>query len=164
MIEAPFEVGRMLGRLNDVGIPYVVVGGIAVIVHGYVRPTEDLDVLVPQSQQTGDALRALLTDWGATRLDGSALPDALFDGDHNVRARTPDGVIDFIPEGEPPLDFEGVRQTARLVEIDGVETRVCDLGHLAAFKRLAGRMRDRADLAELEAAHGELPDVDLDRL
>jgi hypothetical protein len=26
----------MLGRLNDAAIPYVVVGGIAVIVHGYV--------------------------------------------------------------------------------------------------------------------------------
>ena len=90
MTEAPFEVGRMLGRLNDAGIPYVVVGGIAVI---------------------------------------------------------------------PPLDFESVRETARSVEIDGVETRVCDLGHLAAFKRLAGRLRDRADLAELEAAHGTLPEL-----
>lgn len=112
MIEAPFEVGRMLGRLNDADLPYVVVGGIAVIVHGYVRPTDDLDVLV-----------------------------------------------DFIPEGSPPLDFEGVLETARAVEIDGVETRVCDLGHLTAFKRLAGRMRDRADLEELEAAHGPLPEV-----
>jgi predicted nucleotidyltransferase len=158
VIEAPFEVGRMLGRLNDAGLPYVVVGGIAVIVHGYVRPTEDLDALVPRRSQVGEELRVLLTEWGATRLDGSALPDALFDGEHNVRAHTPDGVIDFIPEGEPPLDFEGVHRTARSVEIDGVETRVCDLAHLAAFKRLAGRMRDRADLAELEAAHGDLPD------
>lgn len=159
MIEAPFEVGRMLGRLNDAGLPYVVVGGIAVIVHGYVRPTEDLDVLVPERREIGKTLRALLAAWDATRLDGSALPDALFDGEHNVRALTPDGVIDFIPEGSPPLDFEGVLETARAVEIDGVETRVCDLGHLAAFKRLAGRMRDRADLAELEAAHGPLPEV-----
>jgi predicted nucleotidyltransferase len=159
VIDTPFEVGRMLGRLNGSGIPYVVVGGIAVIVHGYVRPTEDLDVLVPQRSPIGDALRVLLADWGATRLDGSALPDALFDGEHNVRARTPDGVVDFIPEGEPPLDFEAVRDSAQRVEIDGVETRVCDLRHLAAFKRLAGRLRDRADLAELEAAHGALPDV-----
>jgi predicted nucleotidyltransferase len=159
VIEAPFEVGRMLGRLNDAELPYVVVGGIAVIVHGYVRPTEDLDVLVPQRPEIGEALRTLLSDWGATRPDGSALPDALFDGDHNVRARTRDGVIDLIPEGAPPLDFESVLETARLVEIDGIETRVCDLGHLAAFKRLAGRLRDRADLAELEAAHGKLPDV-----
>jgi predicted nucleotidyltransferase len=159
MIEAPFEVGRMLGRLNDAAFPYVVVGGIAVIVHGYVRPTEDLDVLVPERREIGQALRALLDDWGATRPDGSVLPDALFDGEHNVRALTPDGVVDVIPEGPPPLDFASVFETARSVEIDGVETRVCDLGHLAAFKRVAGRVRDRADLAELEAAHGSLPEV-----
>ena len=80
MIEAPFEVGRMLGRLNDADLPYVVVGGIAVIVHGYVRPTEDLDVLVPERREIGEALQALLAAWDATRLDGSALPDALFSG------------------------------------------------------------------------------------
>jgi predicted nucleotidyltransferase len=159
MIEAPFEVGRMLGRLNDAAIPYVVVGGIAVIVHGYVRPTEDLDVLVPDEPAIGEALRALLADWGGTRLDGSPLPEALFDGEHNVRALTPDGIIDFIPAGPPPLDFASVHETARSIEIEGVRTRVCDLGHLAAFKRLAGRLLDRADLAELEAAHGRLPEV-----
>jgi hypothetical protein len=149
----------MLGRLNQAEIPYVVVGGIAVIVHGYVRPTEDLDVLVPCSPATGASLRVLLEDWGGTRPDGSALPEALFDGNHNVRALTPDGIVDFIPEGVPPLDFEGVLASARSVKIDEVVTKVCDLAHLAAFKRLAGRLRDRADLVELEAAHGELPDL-----
>jgi predicted nucleotidyltransferase len=159
MIEAPFEVGRMLGRLNDAELPYVVIGGIAVMVHGYVRPTEDLDLLVPERPEVGEALRALLVGWGATRLDGSALPDVLFDGEHNVRALTPDGIIDFVPEGAPPLDFDSVFETAQSVEIAGMETRVCDLGHLAALKRIAGRIRDRADLAELEAAHGELPEI-----
>jgi len=60
-----------------------------VIVHGYVRPTEDLDVLVPHGPGTGASLRTLLEDWGGTRPDGSALPEALFDGNHNVRALPP---------------------------------------------------------------------------
>ena len=89
MIEAPFEVGRMLGRLNDADLPYVVVGGIAVIVHGYVRPTEDLDVLVPERREIGEALQALLAAWDATRLDGSALPDALFSGRRGRSRLTP---------------------------------------------------------------------------
>ena len=157
MIE-PLEEGQILARLNQGQLPYVVVGGFAVIVHGYLRTTEDLDVLVPATREVGEQLERLLAGWPATRVDGSPLPAVLFDGEHHIRARTPDGIIDFIPEGLPPLDFEGVRASARPIEIAGEATRVCDLAHLVAFKRLADRPQDRADLAELEAAHGTLPE------
>ncbi|CAN5587088.1 hypothetical protein BH20ACT18_BH20ACT18_06280 [soil metagenome] len=56
-------------------------------------------------------------------MDGSPLPAVLFDGDHHIRARTPDGVVDFIPEGLPPLDFDGVHSSARPVEIAGEADR-----------------------------------------
>ena len=154
----PLEEGQILARLNQARLPYVVVGGFAVIVHGYLRTTEDLDVLVPATRKVGAQLERLLGGWPATRMDGSPFPAILFDGEHHIRARTPDGIIDFIPEGLPPLDFDGVHASARPVEIVGEATRVCDLAHLVAFKRLADRPQDRADLAELEAAHGTLPE------
>lgn len=153
-------VGRMLARLNAAELPYVVVGGIAVIAYGYVRVTEDLDVLVPDAPETGTTLKALLRDWGATRLAGDPLPEALFDGAHQIRALTPDGAIDFIPEGAPPLDFASVAAASVEEAVEGEPTRIVGLAHLVAMKRLAGRLRDRADLAELEAAHGRLPDTD----
>lgn len=39
--------GRLLEELNGAGVQYVVIGGIAVIRHGVVRATKDLDVGVP---------------------------------------------------------------------------------------------------------------------
>ena len=44
-----------------------------------------------------------------------------------------------------------------LADYGGVEFRVAGLSSIVAFKRLAGRPRDRNDLAELEEIHGELP-------
>lgn len=40
-----------------------------------------------------------------------------------------------------------------------LHTPICSLADLVALKRVAGRERDRVDLADLEAAHGELPTV-----
>jgi hypothetical protein len=47
--------------------------------------------------------------------------------------------------------------------VDGVEAPICSLGDLGTMKRAVGRERDLADLADLEAGHGELPDAEESR-
>ena len=42
----PRDDGAILAHLNAAGVDYVVIGGWAVIAHGYVRATRDIDVLV----------------------------------------------------------------------------------------------------------------------
>ena len=49
----------------------VVVGGIAVIRHGVVRATKDVDVVVGTDGGTAAALAYLMIEWEATRPDGS---------------------------------------------------------------------------------------------
>jgi len=43
-MEPSFE--KLLGLLAESGVRFVVVGGVAVTLHGYVRLTEDVDLLV----------------------------------------------------------------------------------------------------------------------
>jgi 16S rRNA C1402 (ribose-2'-O) methylase RsmI len=64
--------GRLLSDLNAAGVRYVVIGGIAVIRHGVVRATRDVDVVVASDERTAAALDALRDVWKATRPDGSA--------------------------------------------------------------------------------------------
>ncbi|MGA8354414.1 MAG: hypothetical protein WB698_09630 [Solirubrobacteraceae bacterium] len=78
-------------------------------------------------------------------------------GRAHLRASTSAGLIDVIRGGLPPLDYETVEARAMLADYGGVEFRVAGLSSIVAFKRLAGRPRDRNDLAELEEIHGELP-------
>lgn len=56
-----------------------------------------------------------------------------------------------------PLDYETVEARAMVADYGNGEFRVAGLRSIVAFKRLAGRPRDRNDLAELEEVHGELP-------
>ena len=43
------DFGRILAGLNEAAIPYVLVGGLAVGVHGYARYTKDVDVIVAET-------------------------------------------------------------------------------------------------------------------
>lgn len=73
--------GSLLKDLNEAGVPYVVVGGIAVIRHGVVRATKDLAVVVAPDDATEAALGELMGRWGRPaltvqeRIGGSRRPD-----------------------------------------------------------------------------------------
>lgn len=154
----PEDFGALLAELNRDELPYVLIGGVAVNLLGYARMTQDVDVLVPATPEQGQRIRALLERLGATRIDGSPLPELLFDGEHHIRALTPLGIVDFVPEGEVPLDYTSVREHAEADDLHGVPCWRVNLAHLVALKRLAGRPIDREDLASLEAAYGSLPE------
>lgn len=146
----PRDDGALLAHLNDAAVDYVVIGGWAVIAHGYVRATNDVDVLVADTpgvrRQVTEALAAL----GAIRLNGDALSADRPMPDQGWQVETTLGRLDVLLEGPPPLDLASVKADASRRTIDGTPVMVSGLAHLAAFKRLAGRLSDRADLDELE--------------
>jgi hypothetical protein len=57
---APFEPGPLIERLVDAGVEFVIVGGFAVIAHGYVRATRDLDIVPAPTRENYKRLAALL--------------------------------------------------------------------------------------------------------
>ncbi len=137
---------------------FVVIGGFAVIANDYVRATEDIDLLIPDDPANDAAIDRALATLGATWTDGDRPyePGGIAGRDHS-RLWTEHGLIDLLREGASPLDFATVRDHALRSDLGDGEFRVAGLASLVAFKRLAGRPRDRSDLAELEAIHGQLP-------
>lgn len=81
--------GRILEDLNGVGVRYVLIGGIALIRHGVVRATRDVDAVFDPEQDNVERIRKLIEQWGATRPDGSAVPEDGIAGDrtlHHLKA------------------------------------------------------------------------------
>lgn len=152
------EFGSMLAGLDQAGVRFVVIGGVAVIGHGVVRATKDLDVVVGTDAEAAETIGAAMSDWAATRPDGSAEPRTVPSAGWPLHLRTPHGLLDLLAEGHPPLDLEGLLARATLRRIDGVTAPLRSLADLVALKRRAGRERNLADLADLAAAHGELPE------
>ena len=151
--------GRMLAALNAQGVGYVVVGGIAVIRHGVVRATRDLDVIVAGGTENIEAIRSLVAEWRATRPDGSPLPDDAIAPGKDLHLLTPDGEVDLLAERPAPLSFSELLNRSDTRKVDGVEAPIVSLADLVALKRIAARGRDLEDLRALEEAHGELPET-----
>ena len=154
--------GQILSDLNEVGVRYVLIGGIALIRHGVVRMTRDIDVVVEPGNDNMERIRALIVGWGAKRPDGSSIPAETIATGRSIHLATPHGHLDLLAEQASPLTFAELITRADVRRVDGVEAPICSLGDLVALKRIAGRERDLADLSELEAAHGELPDSRVD--
>jgi hypothetical protein len=137
---------KIVARLEALGVPYAVVGGMALFLHGYRRFTEDVDILVTRE--------------GLTRvheeLEGRGyLPP--FTGSKNLRDTEYGVKIEFLVAGDYPGDGKpkpvsfpdpaGVRQ-----EVDQV--KVLNLDKLIELKLASGitnpgRMKDLADVQEM---------------
>lgn len=46
LVDALEDALRVISSMNDAGVDYVIVGGAAMNLHGFVRATEDLDVFI----------------------------------------------------------------------------------------------------------------------
>jgi predicted nucleotidyltransferase len=149
--------GRILKDLNSAEVEYVLVGGIAMIRHGVVRATRDIDAVFEPSDQNVNRIRGLIDRWQATRPDGSPVDLDQVKSDRTVHLSTPHGDLDLLSEKIAGIPFARLRERADVKQVDGAPAAICSLADLVALKRAAGRERDLADLSDLEAAHGELP-------
>ena len=147
---------EILRRLTTRGVDYVVVGGIAAVLHGSARNTFDLDLCFATDRANLDALGAVLVELGA-RLRGvdGDLP-FVPDGDALARVEllmleTAAGNLDVLarPPGAP--SYEALRRNAERFDLGGFTVLVASLDDLMAMKRTADRAKDRADLVELAA-------------
>jgi hypothetical protein len=130
--------------LNRYSVRYLVVGGYAVALHGYVRYTKDIDVWIDATPDNAERLAAALEAFGAS-VDASQflIPDkVLFIGN-------PPNRIDVLTS-IPGVDFV-VCYEKRLEEtLDGVTITLIDKTSLIAAKKASARPQDLLDAAKLE--------------
>jgi hypothetical protein len=131
--------------LNDAGVHYVVVGAYALALHGVIRATRGLGVLIePTLENATRALHALQgLKWGIAReLDPAEVvvkPVTIIGDDPRVDLLTLAWSVRYA-DAAP-----GIRR----VQIDGVEVPFADLDTLIRSKR-TNRLQDLADVEELE--------------
>ncbi|MEX2188289.1 MAG: nucleotidyl transferase AbiEii/AbiGii toxin family protein [Pirellulales bacterium] len=140
---------KLAARLDDLGIPYAIAGGMALFFHGYRRFTEDIDVVV-----TADDLKRIHEE-----LEGRGYVP-VFAGSKNLRD-TEHGVrIEFLVTGQFPGDglpkpvaFPNPAEKQTVIE----SARFVPLETLIEMKLASGitsprRIRDLSDVQEVIAA------------
>jgi hypothetical protein len=121
-VETVGAFANIFRELDGAGAGYVVVGGVAVVLHGYARVTADIDLVVDFAP--GEAIRAVAA---LTRL--------------GMQPRAPVEARDFADPAARPSR----------VHVDGREVAIASIDDLVTMKRLAGRAKDLDDIAALEA-------------
>jgi Domain of unknown function (DUF1814). len=155
---ATFEA---VAELNKAGVKYVVVGGVATVIHGHPRHTDDIDFIVALDRQ--NALAAVQ----AIMLAGFA-PNIPIDpedfADEVIRQAWIKEknmlVLGFRHKTDPfqhidlfvsyPIDFDKMYRDSEVKEAYGTPVRVCSIDDLIRLKLLAGRPKDLEDVRILE--------------
>lgn len=157
--------------LNNEWVPFVVVGGLAVVAHGYGRATQYLDLVIRlQPDSILGAFRGLATLGYQPIVPVTA--ESFADAGQRARWIAEKGmtVLNFHSDRHretpvdifvtEPFDFQTECDSALIDEISpGVPLRIVRLGTLLRMKRNAGRPQDLADISELRRLHGDDHDV-----
>jgi predicted nucleotidyltransferase len=156
----PLRLRELLERLTAAEVRFVLVGGLAVNAWGYLRGTQDVDVVPDPDSANLEKLDSLLCELGGKvdvegrLLTSDAISTFLRAGDRTL-VRTELGQVDVLQGLSQVPAYEDLERQATDVEVNGLVVRVCSLGHLLEMKRASDRPRDRDDLEALEAAQAE---------
>ena len=146
--------------LNDANVKYVVVGGLATVLHGYARLTVDVDLMVDLAPE--EAARAVQTLESLGFKPRAPVPAAQFaDAAKRKEWIEQKGmkVFSFHNPGNPmltvdvfvqhPIPFADLRARAERMAIDGVPVYICSIDDLITLKQQAGRPLDLQDIEML---------------
>jgi hypothetical protein len=146
----PLSPTDLLATLSECGVDFVVIGALAVGVHGEVRGTGDVDVMVPSGDDANKrALETALGKLGAERI----LPEHGEDPDYPVLMfGTRYGRLDILyrPDGSAP--YAKVKARAITRRIGGQPVRVAGKDDMVRMKLAAGRPDDLRDVASMTAS------------
>lgn len=134
---------------NSEGVSYVLIGGWAVIIHGFPRLTNDIDFLIDDAEENvGKIKNALGKIFNDKSIDEIRLTDVT---DYSViRYISPDGVtIDLMAKIGEVADYKSVTGHIVTFEILGNDIPVLDVETLIELKDTI-RDKDKMDLAFLK--------------
>jgi hypothetical protein len=156
-----FEPDALLLVLSEAQVRFVVIGGVAVGVHGFVRATKDLNIVPdPAPREPGEACspaRGDPRDIGTGELPPEEFPYdptdqlQLAEG-ANFRLETSHGALDimqWVPGIETDPAYPELLGQAVKVGFRGTKISVCGIEHLCTMKRTAAREQDLVDLRAL---------------
>ena len=155
------DLRRLLQRLDESGIEFVLVGGYAAMLHGSSLLTRDVDVcavLTPATiEKLRDALRELhpvhrLSSPQRSFLDVPESGTAL----DNLYLNTDLGTLDLLSRITGVGDYARVVRDAIEVDLSGLRVRAISLDDLIAAKEALGRDKDLIAAKELRAVRRKL--------
>ena len=136
---------RLLRLFLEADVEYVVIGGYAVIAHGYIRYTGDLDILIRPTEENGRRAVAALEQFGRPPGEFEVADFTLVP---HVLSFTQESDFDLLT-ATPGVEFEECYVHCLVLTIDGTPVNFINLAALRQTKLATGRPKDLLDLENL---------------
>jgi hypothetical protein len=137
---------EFLKSLTSNRVEYLLIGGYAVAIHGYIRATNDLDVWVNANPENAARMDRALREFGfATE---GLTPDLFLTENSVVRMGLPPLRIEILTSISG-VEFEPCYAEKEIIQVEEVMVPVISLARLRQNKAASGRAKDLADLEGL---------------
>jgi len=148
MTEIKQAVKSICELLNKHQVEYIIIGGFAVIYHGYPRSTADLDFWYAPTTENFIRLIAAFQEHG---VDTSDLKTIVFDPDKTyLRIPALGFRTEFLPSLPGFKSFYEVKKRADRILLDEVPVSIISYEDLLKNKSTVGRLKDQLDIEELK--------------
>ena len=159
---------RVFRDLQEKGVRYAVAGGVALVLHGVVRFTADLDLLIDLSADNLGRFLRVMADLGYKPRNPVAADELLDPAKRRAWKQEKDmQVFSFVDPAQPmslidifleePIPFHEVDAGIVRMTAKGVTIPVLSVEHLKRLKRISGRPQDLADIEALDQLEQEQP-------
>ena len=151
---------EILRAFQKAKVKYILVGGIALNLHGALRATADLDILVEMSDENLAKIVSILRNRGyqvRQPVDPMGIADAEIRKDwirnkhmkafNFFKGRELEEVDIII---DSPVSYAAASKQTKKIKIDGILLPLISIEHLIQMKRGTGREIDRLDVAQLK--------------
>jgi predicted nucleotidyltransferase len=145
-LELARDFKELLKLFNQHKVKYLLIGGYAVSIYGFVRATNDIDFAVSNDPENAGKIVAALVEFG---FDAESLSEELFTkGKQVVRMGVEPVKIEILNYLEGP-GFTDAYQRRKRVDVEDTEIDVISLDDLYANKAAVGRLQDLTDIEKL---------------
>lgn len=138
--------------LNKAAVEYILVGGYAVILHGYIRSTADMDVWVNKTSTNYQKLKSAFLYFGAPVFLEKDFLGNQFDvwgiGIEPNRIEVLNNI--------KGVEFSEAYSICKTFIQNNIEVKYIHINHLIQAKEAAGRFKDKADIEELKKRNTKL--------
>ena len=143
------EHQEILRHLIRKGVHFILIGGYAVIAHGYERTTGDMDLWIKPDNSNKLLLLEALRELGFEKRDLDIIATKDFEQPFVFSIGEKPLRVDFLTTISGVQYGEADAQKI-IAEIDGIQLPVLHLNHLVLSKFVTGRLKDKADIEELQ--------------
>jgi hypothetical protein len=151
--------------LNKAKVKYAVAGGVAVVLHGYVRFTADLDLIIHLEEKNIDKFFNAIDKLGyKPKLPVTKEQFMIKQNREDWIKNKGMVVFSFYYRKNPlknidlfvkePIQFKIIQKNIKMVKIEKLSIPLLSLKHLIQLKKKVNRQRDIIDISNLEKIHG----------